>query len=349
MKTWVTLLVAVLAVCDLHGQGSVNFVTIGAGVNAPATNFLTGQRVDGTNYLAQLFYGPAGTVENALISVNNPPAHFGTGTLRGYITAATGGGVRTFEALPAGAPATVQIRAWEASLGPDYGTAYQNWLMSDGTKVLGHSKVITVTMTEPPLTPASLSGLNPGFFLFPFPASSGLQINDIVVSEGASGTKDAIFTVTLFPASEEAVSVDYATADASAAAGSDYIAASGTVNFAAGETKKTITVTLTADAPQEPDEEFLVNLSNAVTATIRKAQGRCLITEVRVVGIRVDTAVTFNTVQGRRYIAEKSDDMINWTAIVGAENVPGTGGEVTVVDRGGGCQPQRLYRARLLE
>jgi hypothetical protein len=348
MKTWLTFLVAVLALYDLHGQGRVIFNTIGAGVNAPATNFLTLQRVEGIDFLAQLFYGPVGTDENALISVTNPPAHFGTGGLRGYIDSASGGGIRVLDGISEGAPAVVQVRAWDASLGADYATAYQNWLTSDGTKVLGRSKFAQLTAgTSTSATP--LTVLNPGFFLFPFPPVPDLQINDIVVSEGTNGTKDAIFTVTMFAPSTNTVSVDYLTADGSAMAGSDYIAASGTLTFAAGETRKTIVVTLTADLPPEPDEVFSVKLTNAVNALIRKAEGTCTITEVRITGISVDTVVTFNTVSGRRYVAEKSDDMVHWTPIIGGEDVPGTGSPVTVIDRGGGCQPSRLYRARLLD
>ncbi|MDE0523462.1 MAG: cadherin-like beta sandwich domain-containing protein [Boseongicola sp.] len=76
------------------------------------------------------------------------------------------------------------------------------------------------------------------------------------------------FAVTLDAASGEAVTVDYATSDGSAKAGTDYAAASGTLEFAAGETSETVEVTLADDALAEGDETFKVTLSNVSDASI---------------------------------------------------------------------------------
>ena len=57
--------------------------------------------------------------------------------------------------------------------------------------------------------------------------------------------------------------VAYATADGTAKAGQDYAAKSGTVTFGPGETTKQITVAISADNANEPDESFSVALSNA--------------------------------------------------------------------------------------
>src|SRR6185503_10507593 len=70
-------------------------------------------------------------------------------------------------------------------------------------------------------------------------------------------------TVSLSPSSGNTVTVDYTTADVTASAGSDYVATSGQLNFAPGETSKTINVTINGDTLVEPDETFRVNLSNA--------------------------------------------------------------------------------------
>lgn len=59
-------------------------------------------------------------------------------------------------------------------------------------------------------------------------------------------------------------SVDYATANGTASAGTDYTAASGTVTFAAGEFEKTINIT-TLDGGQTLDKSFTVTLSNGST------------------------------------------------------------------------------------
>ena len=70
------------------------------------------------------------------------------------------------------------------------------------------------------------------------------------------------FTVTLSAASGESVSVDWATSDGTAVAGTDYTAASGGLTFAPGETSKAVTVTILDDAHDEGTETFTLTLSN---------------------------------------------------------------------------------------
>jgi hypothetical protein len=100
-----------------------------------------------------------------------------------------------------------------------------------------------------------------------------LSITDVSVSEGDSGTVNAVFTVSLTSASALTVTVDYASANGTATAGSDYAAVNGTLTFAAGQTSKTITVAVNGDTSGEPDENFFINLSNATNATILDNQG----------------------------------------------------------------------------
>ena len=69
------------------------------------------------------------------------------------------------------------------------------------------------------------------------------------------------------------MTVDYATADGTATAPSDYDAASGTLTFAAGQTSKTVTVTVNGDTLDEANETFNVNLTNPTNATIADSQG----------------------------------------------------------------------------
>jgi sugar lactone lactonase YvrE len=83
----------------------------------------------------------------------------------------------------------------------------------------------------------------------------------------------ASFAVTLDSASTSLISVSYSTADGTAVAGSDYVATSGTLSFAPGETTHTIVVRTLDDTISEPTETFFVNLSNPVGATIARAQG----------------------------------------------------------------------------
>lgn len=104
------------------------------------------------------------------------------------------------------------------------------------------------------------------------PAPS-LSINDVSTVEGDSGTTNATFTVSLSAVSGRTVTVNYATADNTATAGSDYQPASGTLSFNPGETSKTISVTINGDTAFEPNESFLVNLSGATNTSISDSQG----------------------------------------------------------------------------
>jgi hypothetical protein len=102
---------------------------------------------------------------------------------------------------------------------------------------------------------------------------SSLTINSVSVVEGNSGTTSAVFTVTLTPASPVDVTVNYATADGSATAGTDYVPATGILTFPAGVTARTIAVNVYGDAVVEPDETFAVNLSGAANAIIGRSRG----------------------------------------------------------------------------
>ena len=100
-----------------------------------------------------------------------------------------------------------------------------------------------------------------------------LQIRDATVTEGNTGSVAATFSVTLSAASTGTITVAYATANGSAAAGGDYQAASGTLTFAPGETSKTVTVLINGDRLGESNETFFVNLSSPTNATIADGQG----------------------------------------------------------------------------
>ena len=102
-----------------------------------------------------------------------------------------------------------------------------------------------------------------------------ITINDITVNENAG---NAVFTVTINPVAQSAVSVNYATANGTATAGSDYTATSGTLSIAAGSTTGTISVPIIDDTAVENAETFVVNLSGASdNATIGDTQGQATI------------------------------------------------------------------------
>jgi len=117
-----------------------------------------------------------------------------------------------------------------------------------GDAALGSQKTATLTIQDskrrPSIIPVSLS-----------------------VPEGESGTTNAQFVVRLSYPSAETISANYATADLTANANSDYVAASGTLTFQPGELEKTIPLQINGDTVEEPNERFLIIFSNLVNAT----------------------------------------------------------------------------------
>ncbi len=102
------------------------------------------------------------------------------------------------------------------------------------------------------------------------------------VAEGAAGaTATLSLPVTLDAASGKRVTVEYAEdTGGTATAGTDYTAlASGSLTFAAGETSRTVDVTVTGDAADEPDETVKVILSAPVNATLGTAAATGTITD----------------------------------------------------------------------
>jgi hypothetical protein len=102
--------------------------------------------------------------------------------------------------------------------------------------------------------------------------ASAISIADLSVFEGTTGTREMTFTVTRTGGSG-AFTVNYATANGTATAGSDYVATSGTLTFGSGVNSQTVSVSVNGDTTFESDETFFVNLSGATNSTtISRAQ-----------------------------------------------------------------------------
>ena len=82
------------------------------------------------------------------------------------------------------------------------------------------------------------------------------------------GAGSATITVTRFGSTAATATVDYATADGTAIKGSDYLAATGTLNFAPGEGTKTFSITIRDDSIFESNETVNITLSNPTGATL---------------------------------------------------------------------------------
>ena len=133
------------------------------------------------------------------------------------------------------------------------------------------NETFTVNLSSP--TNTTISGGTGTGTILNDDAAPTLSINNVSQNEGNSGTTPFTFTVTLSGSTAQTVTVNYATADGTATAPSDYTATSGTLTFNSGTTTQTITVNVNGDTTFEPDETFTVNLSSPSNATISAATG----------------------------------------------------------------------------
>ncbi|MFM6807547.1 MAG: beta strand repeat-containing protein, partial [Dolichospermum sp.] len=118
-----------------------------------------------------------------------------------------------------------------------------------------------------------------GYVIAGTPTVTGTIINDDLptinlspssqtVVEGLTTPQNASYTVTLSQASNQTVSVNYATANGTATAGSDYTATIGTLTFAPGVTTQVLNIPILNDSLNEADETFTLTLSSPTNAAL---------------------------------------------------------------------------------
>ncbi|MBD2141966.1 endo-1,3-1,4-beta-glycanase ExsH [Anabaena sp. FACHB-1250] len=126
-----------------------------------------------------------------------------------------------------------------------------------------------------------------------------VSINDVAITEGNSGTRNATFTVSLSNPSSQTISVNYQTVDDDATtANNDYVATTGTITFTPGQTTKTLPITINGDTVGEINEAFTVLLTNAVNATLGKNEGIGIIRNDDSPGVTVTPIYTQATESG---------------------------------------------------
>ncbi len=272
----VTLTGGKLQVTSSYTQtGSTSTTTVGSGATLKATSgvVITAGTLTGTGTV----FGPVSG--NGIIQPGTP-----SGTLTVTGTFAPGGG-GTFDA--------------------DFGSTGTTLLAASGAVTLSGSTLAittdsgftpTVGTVYTVLSGASRTGTFGAITGLP-PASGGygyqvaytstavtvtvipaVSIADTSVAQQTSSNATATFNVTLSAPFSQQVTVNYATADGSAAAGTDYTASSGTVTFPAGVTTEPVSVTVLPDAVCDPDEAFTVSLSSPVNSVVNRGTATGTIT-----------------------------------------------------------------------
>ena len=189
--------------------------------------------------------------------------------------------------LSPASPNTVSINYttgnYTAVAGQDYSAAVGTLTFLPGTS----TRTVNVTVTASTIhtgdlaftlslnTPVNaLVGQSQAFATIIDPTfNPDLTVDDSAVLKPSSGTATLTSTVHLYPASPNTVTVNYTTANYTAVAGADYVATSGTLTFAPGDTSKTIPVTVNGSASSVTDRLFQVNLNTPVHAQMAGRSG----------------------------------------------------------------------------
>ena len=172
----------------------------------------------------------------------------------------------------------------------------------------------------------------------PPPPNPSANVEDVSVAEGNSGSRTVSVTISLSQAPTSVVTVPWSTADVTATAGSDYVAASGTATFNPGETSKVISITINGDTVVEPDETFQVRLGVPTGADLAKGIGTITITNDDVPAVSIADATVTEGNSGTKTVtltltlsaASATVTSVTWatangTATAGSDYVAGNG------------------------
>ncbi len=138
-----------------------------------------------------------------------------------------------------------------------------------------------------------------------------------IADAGGAEGQTLEFTVTLAPASEREVTVDWAVNDGSATAPGDYKDGSGTLTFVKGDTSKTVSVVTEDDGDEEGEETFMVTLSNPGNATISVASATGTIPANDAPVVSSDATLSALSLSEGRLSPTFAGDTTTYTASVG--------------------------------
>lgn len=214
---------------------------------------------------------------------------------------------------------------------------YEKFLFTDGAVGLTVSSLGKVTLGGKQLTSTAKNLDDLGSIVAATPNSVlaftpfKLTVPNVSVVEGNSGTKEVTLTLTLDHKPLAATTVSYKTlTTGTATAGTDFVAETGTVTFKAGETSKTITVTVKGDAVVEGNETIKVQFTGAdlaagkiATATITNDDPTYTLTAAAVSADEGSTA-TFNL-----KTTDVADGTVLKYTLTGVDAADVTGGSLT--------------------
>ncbi|MCZ8047803.1 MULTISPECIES: Calx-beta domain-containing protein [unclassified Microcystis] len=253
------------------GASKVTIIPVNKGTHK--INLAAGQTATGINFgnrpstLVTLNVTPSSVTEDGITnlvytftrlgSTTNPlTVNFGVAGTATFATDYTQTGAATFTSstgtitFAAGAATTTLIVDPTADTTVEADETVALSLASGADYVIAGTPTVTGTIIDDDLPKINLSPSNQ------------------TVVEGLTTPQNASYTVTLSQASNQTVSVNYATANGTATAGSDYTATIGTLTFAPGVTTQVINIPILNNSLNEANEIFTLALSSPTNAAL---------------------------------------------------------------------------------
>ena len=284
-----------------------------------------------------------GTTSTAVLTIANNDVSFRFVDSNSSVSESSGTATIRVEKL-GGTPGTVTVdyvtSDGTATTGADYSATTGTLSFSPGdpgikifmVTILNDStpeftETVNLTLSNPTNTSGS-STLDP-------PSSAVLRILDddanvrFTVSsyEVSEAAGVATITVGRLGAITRTVTVDFATSDGTATAGSDYTATSGTLTFAAGVNSASFTVPITSDTVAEGNETVQLTLMNAVGATLVTPSTATL------------TITNANTSTGTNVVVQPLDSTSGTTPVTLQFSSVTSAGNTTLTTSGSGAPP----------
>jgi hypothetical protein len=148
MKKLILTVALGVACASAFAQGQLNFSNFGAGANAPWFDTDGTTKLAGAGFQADLYWAAGTVTDSTLLTALGQPANFASS---GYFL----GGTRTITGQAGGATITGQVRVWDTA----HGSSWTQASTAPGAHI-GESALFQISLTVPPTTPNSLTGLN---------------------------------------------------------------------------------------------------------------------------------------------------------------------------------------------
>jgi hypothetical protein len=168
-------------------------------------------------------------------------------------------------------------------------------------------------------------------------ATPRLGIGKAYTLKGNAGTSDSLIEIALSKPSQGAVTVQYATADATGVQGVDYVATTGAVTFPAGSTSQYVVVPIIGDRLARGNKTFKIALNTPTGALVGAASTSVLIRDPNIAQtvLAMSSQAGDYIGQGQQYLITLSDAVFTPNTLANVVTISENNGDYWETDFAG--------------